>query len=371
MTSDAVPMRLDSIRTRLYPLGQPCVHNISWGNGILLFSFPASKVSRRRHLDGKAASCKKSTRPGGRCTRGAMPVYGELALIVTPRGKRMLRRVEENQDIHTHEGILRMSDVVNVPYGSEVVTSLGVPFRIQKPTLADLIRGIKRQTQILYPKDIGYLCTRLGVGPGRTVIEAGTGSGSLTLALSWFSGPTGHVHTFEAREEFHRLARRNLIWAGLGDNVTMHCRDIVQGFGDVTGADALFLDVRTPWDYLCHVPGAVCPGAPLAFLVPTTDQVSRLLLALEQGPFADVEVCEILIRNWKPVADRLRPEDRMVAHTGFLLFARHQERSSAWDACRSLGTRERKQEAARQERLSRVGVLDASGEVSETEQGVL
>lgn len=330
--------------------------------------FPASEVSRRRHRGRKGSLVQRIHTARRSVTRGAMPAYGELALIVTPRGKRVLRRIEENQDMHTHEGILRMTDVVNVPYGSEVVTSLGVPFRIQKPTLADLIKGVKRQTQILYPKDIGYLCTRLGVGPGRTVIEAGTGSGSLTLALSWFSGPTGHVHTFEVREEFHQLARRNLTWAGLGDNVTMHCRDIAQGFGDVTGADALFLDVRTPWDYLCHVPGAVCPGAPLAFLVPTTDQVSRLLLALEQGPFADVEVCEILIRNWKPVADRLRPEDRMVAHTGFLLFARHQERSEAWESCRSLGTRERKQEAARQERLSRADATKVTGgEIAEAE----
>ena len=289
-----------------------------------------------------------------------MPAYGELALIATPRGKRVLRRIEENQDMHTQDGILRMADVAAVPYGSEVLTSLGVPFRIQRPTLADLIKGVKRQTQILYPKDIGYLCARLGVGPGRVVIEAGTGSGGMTIALSWFSGPTGHVHTFEAREEFHRLARRNLTCAGLGDNVTLHCRDIADGFGDVRDADALFLDVRTPWEYLRHIPAAVSPGAALAFLVPTVDQVSRLLLGLEQGPFDDVEVCEILVRRWKPVADRLRPEDRMVAHTGFLLFARHQERSETWNAFRSLGTRERKQEAARLERIERLGQSDRS-----------
>ena len=176
-----------------------------------------------------------------------MPAYGDLVIIVTPKGKRSLRRVDENQDMHTQDGILRMADVVEAPFGSEVCTTLGVPYRIQKPTLNDIVKGVKRQTQILYPKDIGYICMRLGVGPNRTVIEAGTGSGSLTVALSWFSGTTGKVHTFEAREEFHKLARRNLEWAGVGQNVTMHCQDIAEGFGDVTGADALFLDVRTPW----------------------------------------------------------------------------------------------------------------------------
>lgn len=296
-----------------------------------------------------------------------MPAYGDLVIIVTPKGKRSLRRVDENQDMHTQDGILRMADVVEAPFGSEVCTTLGVPYRIQKPTLNDIVKGVKRQTQILYPKDIGYICMRLGVGPNRTVIEAGTGSGSLTVALSWFSGPTGKVHTFEAREEFHKLARRNLEWAVVGQNVTMHCQDIAEGFGGVTGADALFLDVRTPWDYLKHIPAAVTPGAALAFLLPTVDQVGKLLLGLEQGPFDDVEVCEILVRRWKPIADRLRPEDRMVAHTGFLIFARHQERSAKWDECRtaSLGTRERKQEAARRERLGLDDMETASEQIDE------
>lgn len=278
-----------------------------------------------------------------------MPPYGSLVIIVTPKGKRHLRRVDDN-DWHTGDGVLSMTAVAAADYGSEVRTSLGVPFRLQEPTLHDLIKGVKRQTQIIYPKDIAYICMRLGVGNGRTIIEAGSGSGGLTVALSWFSGPEGHVHTYEAREEFHKLARRNLEWAGVGQNVTLHHRDIAEGF-TVTGADALFLDVRTPWEYLDHVVKAVKPGASLGFLLPTVDQVGKLLLGLEQGPFDDLEVCEILLRRWKPVADRLRPEDRMIAHTGFLIFCRHQEGSEDFMAHRPLGTRERKQEAARRERL--------------------
>ena len=281
-----------------------------------------------------------------------MPAYGELIIIATPKGKRRLRRVEEGQDVHSQEGVLRMEDLAAVPFGAEVRTSLGVPVRILRPTLADLVKGIKRQTQILYPKDIGLICMKLGVGNGRTVIEAGTGSGSLTVALSWLSGPTGHVHTFEAREEFQKLARRNLEWAGVGQNVTMHLQNIEDGFCGVTGADALFLDVRTPWEYLHHIPAAVTPGAMLAFLLPTVEQVENLLLGLEKGPFDDTEVCEILVRRWKPVTGRLRPEDRMIAHTGFLVFARHQEKTPLWDEYRPLGTRERKQEAARRDRLA-------------------
>ena len=296
-------------------------------------------------------------RPGPR--KGTvMPRYGDLVILLSPRGKRRMMRVEEGRDWHTQDGVVSMADLAAAAFGSVVRTSLGVPFRVLRPQLHDLIMGIKRQTQIMYPKDMGLICLKLGVGAGRTILEAGSGSGGFTIALSWFSGPAGRVHTFEAREEFHKLARRNLDWAGVGENVSLHLRDIGDGFGlddpavlNGQKADALFLDVRTPWEYLDHALEALVPGAPLAFLLPTVDQVSRLLLALERGPFEETEVCEILVRPWKPVPDRLRPADRMSAHTGFLVFSRHQERSPLWDEHLVLGTRERKQHAARLARL--------------------
>jgi tRNA (adenine57-N1/adenine58-N1)-methyltransferase len=136
----------------------------------------------------------------------------------------------------------------------------------------------------------------------------------------------------------------------VGHNVTQHLRDIQDGFAQ-TGVDALFLDVRTPWEYLPQVLAAVRPGAALAFLLPTVDQVSLLLKGMESGPFDEQEVEEVLVRGWKPVADRLRPNDRMVAHTGFLVFARKQERSQEYEDLKPLGTRERKQQQALRERL--------------------
>jgi len=279
-----------------------------------------------------------------------MPQYGELFILVSPKGKRSLRRLLEGQDIHGTDGVIPAHALAEVDFGVEVKTLQGKPYRILKPTLYDLVRGVKRQTQIIYPKDIGYICMRLGVGNGAKVIEAGSGSGSLTVALSWFSGERGHVYTYEARQEFYDLCRRNLEWAGVGHNVTQHLRDIKDGF-EQSNADALFLDVRTPWEYLSQVAAAVKPGAALAFLVPTVDQVSLLLKGMENGPFDEQEVEEILVRGWKPVADRLRPNDRMIAHTGFLVFARKQERSREFEDLKPLGTRERKQQKALKERL--------------------
>lgn len=288
-----------------------------------------------------------------------MPQYGDLVILASPSGKRHIYRIEQGQDLHTQDGVMRACDVVEAEFGTEVRTAKGVPFRLQKPQLHDLVMGIKRQTQIMYPKDMGLICFKLGVGNGRTILEAGSGSGGFTLALSWFSGPEGHVHSFEAREEFHKLARRNLEWAGVGKNVTLHLRDIANGFGvddpdclNGKKGDALFLDVRTPWEYLDAAREALVPGAPIAFLLPTVEQVSQLITALEIGPFEETEVCEVLVRPWKVVPGRLRPADRMSAHTAFLVFTRIQERSADWDALIPLGTRERKQEAARQARLA-------------------
>lgn len=276
--------------------------------------------------------------------------YGTLVVYVTPRGRRYVKRLVEGQDWHSNDGTLLAADVAQADFGAVVRTHQGVPVQVLEATLHDRLKGLKRQTQIIYPKDIAYICLRLGAGPGRTIIEAGCGSGGLTTALSWFCGPTGRVVSHEAREEFLKLARRNLEWAGAGGNVDLHHRDVAEGFA-VSGADALFLDVRTPWEYLDQAVAAVRPGATFGFLLPTVDQVGRLLLGLERGPFAGVEVCEILIRRWKPVADRLRPEDRMTAHTGFLIFCRQQERSADFEARKPRGTRERKQDAARLARL--------------------
>ncbi len=279
-----------------------------------------------------------------------MPAYNELFILVSPKGKRSLRRLVAGQDVHGTDGVIPAAELASVGFGVEIKTQQGVPYRVLKPTLYDLVRGVKRLTQIIYPKDIGYICMRLGIGNGTRVIEAGSGSGSLTLAFSWFTGDSGHVYTYEAREEFYELCGRNLEWAGVGGNVTRHLRDIADGFLQ-SDADALFLDVRTPWEYLDQVTAAVKPGAALAFLVPTVEQVSLLLKGMESRPFDDIEVEELLVRGWKPVADRLRPNDRMIAHTGFLVFARTQERSREFEALKPLGTRERKQQKALQERL--------------------
>jgi tRNA (adenine57-N1/adenine58-N1)-methyltransferase len=205
-----------------------------------------------------------------------------------------------------------------------VFSHIGAPFFLLQPSLADLINELPRTTQILYPKDIGFILITMGIGPGQTVMEAGTGSGSMTTALAYSVGPQGRVISYEVKQDVQNLARKNLTRFGLAARVDFKLRDIVEGF-DETDADAFFLDVPNPYDYTAQVRAALKPGGYLCCLIPTFNQVEKTLLALRQDRFAFLEVCELLLRYYKPEPSRIRPTDRMVAHTGFLLFARRIE----------------------------------------------
>ncbi len=249
---------------------------------------------------------------------------GDLALLVGLRHKYYIFPLIPGGVMHTHRGMLNHDDLIGKPWGSQVFSHQGSPFFLLQPSLADILTDLKRSTQIMYPKDIGYILTHLSVGPGQTVLEAGTGSGSMTVALAFAVGPGGRVVSYEKRPEFQNLARKNLERLGLAERVEFKLRDIAEGF-DETDADAFFLDVPNPWDYVAHVRAALKPGGFFASLLPTFNQVENLLHALRRENFAFVEVCEILLRYYKPEPTRLRPTDRMVAHTGFLIFARRVE----------------------------------------------
>ncbi len=153
------------------------------------------------------------------------------------------------------------------------------------------------------------------------MVEAGTGSGVLTAALAWAVAPLGKVYTYEVRPDTYQLARRNLERVGLLPYVEMSLGSIDDGFRQV-GVDALFLDVRTPWDFLDAARRALKPGGFFASLVPTTNQVIDLLSGLDEHGYGDVAVEELLLRAYKPVPERLRPDDNMNGHTGYLVFAR-------------------------------------------------
>ncbi|RPJ16009.1 MAG: tRNA (adenine-N1)-methyltransferase [Chloroflexi bacterium] len=249
---------------------------------------------------------------------------GDLAQLVGLRHKHFILTLQAGAKFETHRGILQHDDLIGKVWGTQVFSHIGAPFFLLQPSLADLITELPRTTQILYPKDIGFILVTLGIGPGQTVMEAGTGSGSMTTALAHAVGPEGHVISYEVKPDVQNLARKNLTRFGLDSRVEFKLGDIQQGF-DERDVDTFFLDVPNPYDYTAQVRAALKPGGFLCCLIPTFNQVEKTLQALRQNRFAFVEVCEILLRYYKPEPSRLRPTDRMVAHTGFLVFARRVE----------------------------------------------
>ncbi len=249
---------------------------------------------------------------------------GDLIQLVGLRHKHFILTLASGAEFQTHRGILQHDDLIGKPWGSQVFSHTGAPFFLLKPSLADLLIDLPRSTQILYPKDIGFILVTMGIGPGQFVMEAGTGSGSMTIALAYVVGPQGRVVTYEHREDLQKLARKNVERVGLDSRVEFKLRDIGEGF-DEKNAEAFFLDVQNPYDYLPQVRSTLKPGGFFCTLVPTFNQVEKTLHALRQNKFAFLEVCEILLRYYKAEPTRLRPTDRMVAHTGFLIFGRRIE----------------------------------------------
>lgn len=246
-------------------------------------------------------------------------IQGNDPILIVHQGRMYLKRAEPGKVFHGKGGTLDFSSLIGLRYG----VRLG-KYDVFRPTLEDMIMyGVRRETQIVYPKDAYYICFRLNLGRGCRILEFGTGSGALTILFSRMVGPGGSVVSIEKEERHYKNARKNL--ERLGDFESVDLR--LQDFSDFAGGeldaafDAAFIDVREPWHFIEKVRSLLKDSASLGVIVPTTNQVSETLRALE-GMFGDVEVLEILLRKYKCVADRLRPDDRMVAHTGYLIFAR-------------------------------------------------
>lgn len=249
------------------------------------------------------------------------PEAGDLVQLVGLRHKHFIFNVTPGAEFGTHRGIIKHDDLLGLPWGSQVFSHMGSPFFLLQPSLADVLNELPRNTQILYPKDIGFILITMGVGSGQCVMEAGTGSGSMATALAFAVGPAGKVISYERRSEMQTLARKNLSRLGLEERVEFKLGDIGDGMEE-TNVDAFFLDVPNPYDLIAQVRTVLKPGGFFSAIIPTFNQVEKTLHALRHNHFAFIEVCEVLLRHYKPEPSRLRPTDRMVAHTGFLIFAR-------------------------------------------------
>jgi tRNA (adenine57-N1/adenine58-N1)-methyltransferase len=244
---------------------------------------------------------------------------GDQILLYWDQRRQWVLEADTRRDFHTHKGIIKFANVIGKRYGGSVESSLGESFLILRPSTYDLLGHLPRPTQIMYPKDIGLVLLKLGLCSGKTVIESGTGSGAMTLAMANAIRPDGRVYSYEIRPRFLESARRALKKAGLEEYVTLKQADARLGFEEQQ-VDAAMIDLGEPWAVIPHAWAALRGGAPIASFSPTMNQVEKAVQSLA-GKFANVQTCECLLREIRAEEGKTRPATIMVGHTGYLTFA--------------------------------------------------
>ncbi len=256
--------------------------------------------------------------------RWELPIKEEdLALLVLERRrggpKKYLVRVRRER-FHTHRGFVDLGDLIGAEWGTSTKTSRGDRVLVLPPTAAEVIEKFPRKTQIAYPKDIAFLLMRADVKPGDVVVEGGTGSGALAFALSRAVGGSGRVVTYEIDDRFLKLAKKNLERLG-ATNVEFKLGDITSDVVEEE-VDSFFIDIGDPWNALSSAWRALKPGRPFAALIPSCEQIPKLVNAAREEGFGLIEVHEILDREYDVDERRTRPSARMIGHTAFLVVGR-------------------------------------------------
>lgn len=253
---------------------------------------------------------------------------GEPALLVDERGRHFLLRLESGRTFQFHRGAIEHSELIGAEDGTWVESSGGATLLLLRPRLADFILRMKRGAQVVYPKDLGPILVYADIGPGMTVLEAGTGSGALTLALARAVGPHGRVVSVERRDDHAAQARKTVErWYGeVPANIELRVGE-VSGVVAELSPERVVLDVPEPWHTVEVAADHQPTGGLLCAYLPTVPQVQTTVeTARDTGAFAELEVKEFLYRDWNISGRSVRPDHSMVGHTGFLVFMRRTER---------------------------------------------
>jgi len=250
---------------------------------------------------------------------GTMIQPGEHVILFHSDRMNYLVAVQPKGSFSTHRGQLPFDQIAGREFGDAVRTHLGFLFYLLKPGLADLAMKVKRSTTIVYPKDVGAMLLSAAVFPGARVIETGSGSGALTTILANFVRPDGRVYSYERRPEFSANARANVVRYGLDPFCEFFVRDPEQEGFEQSDVDAVLLDVPEPWTLVAPVHKALKGGHTLVSIIPTVEQLRKTVSAMEMQGFARIHVKEILEREMLVRTTGIRPADRMVAHTVYLI----------------------------------------------------
>jgi len=246
---------------------------------------------------------------------------GERVLLFDRKGRRYLVTLAECGEFHTHAGPVLHADVIGREEGCSVRSSRGSHYTVVRPTLAEAVLKMPRGAQVIYPKDLGPILVLADIFPGARVLESGVGSGALSMTLVRAGAS---VVGYELREDFRAKAISNVsafLGAGALDHYRVEVRDAYDGI-DERDLDRVVLDLPEPWRVVAGAEKALHPGGILVAYLPTIGQVAQLRAALDASRFAMAETLEVLQRSWHVEGQSVRPDHRMVAHTGFLTHAR-------------------------------------------------
>jgi tRNA (adenine57-N1/adenine58-N1)-methyltransferase catalytic subunit len=247
---------------------------------------------------------------------------GESVLLIDRKEREYLRTLRAGARIHIRGGLIAADDLIGGPDGREIENSGGEPFLVLRPTYATLIPNLPRRAQVIYPKDVGTILLWGDIAPGVRVLEVGTGPGALTMALLRAVGPTGQVISYEIRPDFADMARANVEqFFGPAPNWTVKLADAREGIEE-RDLDRMVMDLAEPWTLLSVAQQALRPGAVLIVYVPTVLQVKQFVDQARLAGFGAVQVSETLLRHWHVRGLSIRPQHRMVAHTGFVITCR-------------------------------------------------
>ncbi len=253
---------------------------------------------------------------------------GDRVQLTDPKGRMHTITLTAGKQFHTHRGHLTHDDLIGAPDGSTVTNTAGVQYLALRPLLADWVMSMPRGAAVVYPKDAGQIVMMADVFPGAVVVEAGVGSGALSMSLLRAVGEHGRVHSFERREDFAAIARANAREFFGGDHPawTVEVGDLVEALPQAMepgSVDRVVLDMLAPWECLDVVSEALAPGGLLICYVATATQLSKVAEAMrDHNTFTEPQAWESLVRGWHLEGLAVRPQHRMHGHTGFLITTR-------------------------------------------------
>lgn len=237
--------------------------------------------------------------------------------------KKWLNKISKDQVLHTHVGVIKHSDAIGKEFGSRIRTNKDKYVYLLEPTIHDFVMKSQHGTQIVYPKDFGYIAARVGMQSGQTILEIGTGSGALTTFMASIVKPRGHVYTFDVEPKFMEIAKKNIARAGMSKYVTMHEFDIKTAKKmPMSEADVAIIDLGDPWSVVPQVRKMLKGSGALVAICPTMNQLENLVISLIENEFTDIECSEHILRTIDAREGKTRHSFFGIGHTTYLAYAR-------------------------------------------------